>query len=96
MENISKEMVIEKLKEVKDPELDIDVYTLGLIYDVSIENGEVRVLMTLTTPFCPFGNEIVKSIEDKIYELKPNGVNVEITFEPPWEAPKGLREILGV
>ena len=58
MENISKEMVIEKLKEVKDPELDIDVYTLGLIYDVSIENGEVRVLMTLTTPFCPFGNEI--------------------------------------
>jgi len=80
---ITKEMVIEKLKEVKDPELDIDVYTLGLIYDISIENDEVWVLMTLTTPFCPYGNEIVERVED-------------ITFDPPWEAPKGLREILGV
>jgi metal-sulfur cluster biosynthetic enzyme len=93
---LTKEMVIEKLKEVKDPELDVDVYTLGLIYDISIENGEVVVLMTLTTPFCPYGNEIVEQVEEKIYELKPNDVNVEITFEPPWEAPKGLREILGV
>lgn len=93
---ITKETVIEKLKEVKDPELDIDVYTLGLIYDISIENGEVGVLMTLTTPFCPFGNQIVESVEEKIYELKPDAVKVEITFDPPWEAPKGLRDILGV
>ncbi|MBI2046060.1 MAG: DUF59 domain-containing protein [Parcubacteria group bacterium] len=93
---ITKELVIEKLKEVKDPELDIDVYTLGLIYDISIENGEVGVLMTLTTPFCPFGNEIVEKVEEKIYELKPDAVKVDITFDPPWTAPKGLRDILGV
>ena len=93
---ITKEAVIEKLKEVKDPELAVDVYTLGLIYDISIENDEVDVLMTLTTPFCPYGNAIVESVEEKIYELKPNAVKVEITFDPPWEAPKGLRDILGV
>lgn len=93
---ITKELVIEKLKEVKDPELDIDVYTLGLIYDISIENNEVEILMTLTTPFCPFGNQIVESVEEKLQELNPIGVKVEITFDPPWEAPKGLRDILGI
>jgi len=94
---ITKEKIIKKIKTVKDPELEIDIYTLGLIYDISItDENEIKIIMTLTTPFCPYGNEIITAVEDVMWRLKPSGVNVEITFEPVWEAPKGLREILGV
>jgi len=93
---ITKEKVIEKLKEVKDPELNIDIYTLGLIYDIQIDEEGVAILMTLTTPFCPYGNEIVESVEEKLKELNALSVRVDITFDPPWEASRELRDMLGL
>ncbi len=88
--------VIEKLKEVKDPELGIDIYTLGLIYKIIIDEDGVEVLMTLTTPLCPFANELITEVEEKLAELKACDVRVEITFDPPWEPKEELRTILGV
>jgi len=96
MKEIKEKDIIEKLKEVKDPELGIDIYTLGLIYKITIDNEGIEVLMTLTTPLCPFANELVTEVEEKLTELKAEGVRVEITFNPPWEPTEELRTILGV
>ena len=96
MEKIKEKDVIEKLKEVKDPELGIDIYTLGLIYKITINNEDVEVLMTLTTPLCPFANDIVVAVEEKLAELEGVELRVEITFDPPWEPNEELRMMLGV
>jgi metal-sulfur cluster biosynthetic enzyme len=92
---IKEKDVIEKLKEVKDPELGIDIYTLGLIYKITIDDEGVEVLMTLTTPLCPFANELVTEVEEKLTELNAGDARVEITFDPPWEPSEQLRAILG-
>ncbi len=96
MKQIKEKEVIEKLKEVKDPELGIDIYTLGLIYKIVIDEEGIEVLMTLTTPLCPFANELVASVEEKLKELNTGDVRVEITFDPPWEPSEQLRVMLGV
>jgi len=87
--------IIEKLREVKDPELGIDVYTRGLVYKIIIDKEGIEILMTLTTPLCPFANDIIEEVEKKLAELNAGDVRVEITFEPPWEPSEELRAILG-
>ncbi|MEK7614067.1 MAG: metal-sulfur cluster assembly factor [Patescibacteria group bacterium] len=93
---LTREQIIETLKTVKDPEIGIDLWTLGLIRDIKIEKGEVDILMTLTSPFCPFGNEIVLSVEEAVKKLGAEEVRVDITFEPPWQPSDELRMMLGV
>lgn len=98
MKNITEKDIIEKLKLVKDPEIGIDVWTLGLIYKITLEEDGVEVLMTLTTPFCPFANELIEDVEKKVGELGygEGEVRVELTFEPAWEAPEEVRAMLGI
>lgn len=96
MNKITEQQVIEKLKEVKDPELGIDVWTLGLIYKITITEDAVEILMTLTSPFCPFANELVTDVEKKVGELKHGDALVDITFDPPWEPTEDLRMSLGL
>lgn len=91
----TKEEVIEKIKKVKDPEIDIDVFSLGLIYDITVGKEGVDILMTLTTPFCPYGNELVSSVEEAVSELGVE-VRIEVTFDPPWEPRAELRTMLGI
>jgi FeS assembly SUF system protein len=81
-----KEKVIEKIKEVYDPEIPVDVFELGLIYDVKIfPVNNVFVLMTLTSPSCPSAESIPVDIEAKIRELEEvNDVSIELTFDPPY------------
>ncbi len=94
---INKEPVIEILKKVNDPELNIDVWTLGLIYNIDINENNVNVLMTFTTPMCPYGPWLVEDIKKKLLEIKEiNSVNIEITFNPPWQPNEELRAMLGV
>lgn len=79
------EQVREKLKNVIDPELDINIVDLGLIRDIKVENREVDILMTLTTPGCPLHSvfdEMVKKEINKIDEIEE--IEVELTFEPRW------------
>lgn len=86
MAMITKDDVLEKLKDVYDPEIPVNVVDLGLIYDVNIsENNEVHVLMTLTAPGCGMGPYIAQQAEWAITELDQlEDVTVELTFDPPW------------
>ena len=80
------ENVVKVLKSIYDPEIPVDIYELGLIYDVMInEDNEVKVLMTLTSPNCPVAESLPKEVEDKIAKLDAvKSAEVEITFDPPW------------
>lgn len=93
---ITKEQVIEKLKTVKDPELGIDVWTLGLIYEIKIDEEAIEVLMTLTSPMCPFADELIASVENAINSLKSGEARVEITFEPAWQPSDELKTMMGL
>lgn len=83
---ITREQVLEKLKEVYDPEIPINVVDLGLIYDIQVNgNNEVSVQMTLTTPGCGMGPYIAQQAEWAIAELEGvEDVTVALTFDPPW------------
>ncbi len=74
------------LKSIFDPEIPVDIYELGLIYDVFVnEDSEVKILMTLTTPNCPVAETLPKEVEEKVKSLDAvKDVEVEITFDPPW------------
>jgi len=92
---VTKEEIIKKLELCIDPELSIDVWTLGLIYDIKIENNNVEILMTFTSPMCPFGPELVRNVEDEVKSLGVE-LKVNVTFEPAWKPSEELREMLGV
>ena len=74
------------LKTIYDPEIPVDIYELGLIYDVFVnEDNNVKVIMTLTTPNCPVADSLPKEVEDKVKSLSEvTDAKVELTFEPPW------------
>ncbi|TDI72733.1 MAG: DUF59 domain-containing protein [Bacteroidetes bacterium] len=80
------EKIVNVLKTIYDPEIPVDIYELGLIYDVFVnEDYEVKILMTLTTPNCPVAESLPLEVEDKVKSLKPvKDAEVEITFDPPW------------
>ena len=79
--------IVEALKTIYDPEIPVDVYELGLIYEVKIDTeSNVSIEMTLTSPNCPVAESLPKEIEDKV--AKVDGVKspkVEIVFDPPWD-----------
>jgi FeS assembly SUF system protein len=81
------EKIVEKLKTIYDPEIPVDIYELGLIYDIQISTErDVEILMTLTTPNCPVAETLPMEVEEKmgaINEIK--NVKVKITFEPTWD-----------
>ena len=88
MDNI-KEKVVDILKKCNDPELPIDLWNLGLIYDLNInENGnnfDVSILMSLTTPGCTMGQYMMDDMKMKLATIKNIGdVEIELTFDPPW------------
>ncbi len=93
---LSEGQFIEACKQVEDPELNIDIWTLGLIYDKKIEENNVWIKMTFTSPFCPFGPELVKSLKEKMKEAGVANVEIEITFNPPWQPTDELKEILSM
>lgn len=91
--------LIDVLKTIEDPELGIDIWTLGLIYNIDVKEEEqkVHILMTFTSIMCPVGPMIVQSVEAGLKKLENiKEVKVEVTFEPPWEPTEELREMLGV
>jgi|TARA_B100000795_G_scaffold167393_1_gene125973 FeS assembly SUF system protein len=80
------EKIVRVLKTVYDPEIPVDIYELGLIYDVFVnEDNHVKVLMTLTTPNCPVAETLPLEVEDKVRSVEEVvEAKVELTFEPPW------------
>jgi metal-sulfur cluster biosynthetic enzyme len=93
-----KDKATEVLKHVMDPELGIDVYTLGLIYDIKAneEMEAVEIKMTFTTPLCPYGPQLLGDIKQSLLAAGLRAVEVEVVFDPPWEPTPELREMLGV
>ncbi|MEM4195290.1 MAG: metal-sulfur cluster assembly factor [Candidatus Anstonellales archaeon] len=81
-----KEMVLKKLSEVKDPELGIDIVSLGLVYGVEIDekNKKADVKITFTTPACPLVGFILDSVKRKLEEIKGWDFYVDVVWEPPW------------
>ena len=80
------EKIVEILKTIYDPEIPVDIYELGLIYDVLVnEDYEVKILMTLTSPNCPVAETLPVEVEEKIKSIDAvKDAEVEITFDPPW------------
>lgn len=80
------EDAIEVLSEIYDPEIPVNIYELGLIYDVKVsDEGDVHVLMTLTSPNCPVAESLPEEVKQKISSIdEVKEVEVEITFDPPW------------
>lgn len=74
------------LKTVHDPELDADIYELGLVYDIAIsDNGFVNIKMTLTAPGCPVAGDIIREVDNKVRAIEGvTDANVMLTFDPPW------------
>ena len=81
-----KEKVINEIKKIYDPEIPVNIYELGLIYDISINDKDVKVKMTLTTPNCPVAESLPKEVKDSINEIKEvNKVDLDLVWEPPWD-----------
>lgn len=81
-----KDRIIEAIKTVYDPEIPVDIYELGLIYDIDIsDDGQVAVRMTLTTPMCPVADSLPMEVQEKIIAVEGvTDVDLQVVFDPPW------------
>ena len=79
--------IINVLDNIYDPEIPVNIYELGLIYDVKISSkNEVKVIMTLTSPSCPVAESMPEEIKEAVKKIKAvSSVEIEVTFDPPWE-----------
>ena len=86
---VTEDVIVEGLREVYDPELHYNIYDLGLVYEINIKDGDVGIVMTLTTPACPIGPMIEEQLQENL-GLIPGvkGVGVTFTFDPPWSPEK--------
>ena len=82
-----KEKIITEIKKIYDPEIPVNIYELGLIYEIKVEkDNNVKVKMTLTTPNCPVAESLPKEVKDSIMEIKDvNDVDLELVWDPPWD-----------
>ncbi|MDD2279390.1 MAG: iron-sulfur cluster assembly protein [Bacteroidales bacterium] len=82
--------IVTTLKDVYDPEIPVNIYDLGLIYEVDTEeDGKVTIKMTLTAPNCPMADQILQEINDRVGDIDGvTDVAINLTFDPPWE--KGM------
>ena len=91
---MDREEVITILKTVEDPELQIDVWTLELIREIKIDD-KVRLIMTFTTPLCPYGDVLMDEIKEKI-NSKGMDCEIDLSFKPLWKPSEKLLEVLGM
>ena len=90
---VEKEQVIETLKNVYDPEIQYDIWSLGLVYNIDIEGSKVKILMTFTSPMCPFGPQLMDDVRRQVSAIDGVGeVAIELTFTPVWSPEKMTEE----
>jgi len=99
----SKDEVLEAIRPVTDPEINISIIDLGLIYDVEFDEGDkqVNVHMTLTSPACPVGPQIMAAVHGKVLELEEvDNVDIQLVWSPPWDprtmATEDVKMMLGI
>ena len=84
-----KDKIIEELRKIYDPELPVNIYELGLIYDIQIKDKKVEIKMTLTTPNCPVAESLPKMVKDSILRLEGvDDVDLKLVWDPPWTKDK--------
>ena len=83
---ILKDKVIEEIKKIYDPEIPVNIYELGLIYDINIDNqNNVKINMTLTSPNCPVAESLPNEVKNSVKEIKDvKNVDLNLVWEPPW------------
>ncbi len=92
-----KNQVTKVLKEVMDPELRMDVVTLGLIYKIDVQGSHIDIEMTFTSMMCPYGPQLVDEIKGKVIELEGvKTVEVKVVFDPPWKPSEEIMATLGL
>ena len=80
-----KEKIIAEIKKIYDPEIPVDIYELGLIYDIQVYKNKANVKMTLTTPNCPVAESLPKEVKDGIMQVERiDEVDLELVWDPPW------------
>jgi metal-sulfur cluster biosynthetic enzyme len=94
---VTKQDVIEALKQVEDPELFLDIWFLGLIYSIAIEeDGTVDIEMTFTSPMCPAGPQLIEDVNTKVGALEGvSSVGVRVVFTPPWSPSDEVKAMMG-
>ena len=81
-----KEKIIGEIKKIYDPEIPVNIYELGLIYDISIKDKDVSIKMTLTSPNCPVAESLPNEVKDSIMELNEvKKVDLDLVWDPPWD-----------
>lgn len=90
---VDKEQVIEVLKKVYDPEIQYDIFSLGLVYNIEIDGNKVKILMTFTSPMCPYGPMLMEDVRRQVSAVDGVGeVIIELTFSPVWGPDKMTEE----
>jgi metal-sulfur cluster biosynthetic enzyme len=85
------------LKDVFDPELRMDIVTLGLVYGIELDGKKARIRMTFTSPMCPYGPALVEDVKSRVESLEGvDEAEVEIVFDPPWQPSEELKAALGL
>ena len=81
-----REQVIAEIRKIYDPEIPVNIYELGLIYDVKVNEAKAKIIMTLTTPNCPVAESLPQEVKDCAMQVEGiNEVDLDLVFEPPWE-----------
>ena len=81
-----REQVIAEIRKIYDPEIPVNIYELGLIYDVKVRDDKAKIIMTLTTPNCPVAESLPKEVKDSAMQVEGiEEVDLDLVFEPPWD-----------
>ena len=80
-----KDKIIDEISKIYDPEIPVNIYDLGLIYDIKVEGRKAEIKMTLTTPNCPVAESLPKEVKDSAMQVEEiDDVNLELVWDPPW------------
>jgi len=81
-----REQIIVEIRKIYDPEIPVNIYELGLIYDVKVKDDKAKIIMTLTSPNCPVAESLPKEVKDSAMQVEGiEDVDLDLVFEPPWE-----------
>ena len=81
-----REQIIAEIRKIYDPEIPVNIYELGLIYDVKVNEAKAKIIMTLTTPNCPVAESLPKDVKDSAMQVDGiEEVDLDLVFDPPWD-----------
>lgn len=97
MENDPREEIVEVLQGIEDPDMMLDIWFIGLIYDIRVDGGLVEIDMTFTTPLCPSGPTLVEQVKNGVESLSwVDTAVVKVVFDPPWEPNEEVKGMMGL